>query len=278
MQLPTRFLYFFSFVLVFNFLLAARCFADNAIVINEVLVHPSSGNKEWVEFYTPGTDLTNYWVDDDTDFNSDSGSSPKKQMTALVAGADAHHVVYELDSSMFNNDGDTVALFSPDGKLVDSYQYTSDPGEDITIGRTPDVTGAFALLANATRGSANASAMPTATLTPEPTDKPTKEPASPTSSSSVTDDTYPTMDMTSPLPSEMAFNTSFSPSSTATMDALPTSILNTTQPASNIKPTPKVLVKGASISTTPFIMTGFGGLFFLACGILIYLKKKGIWQ
>jgi hypothetical protein len=86
------------------------------------LPHPGSGDKEWVELYAPdGSSLNNYWIDDDTDFSSDTGSSAKKQITTTIPGSDSQHVVFELSSSMFNNDGDTVALFSSDGILIDQY-------------------------------------------------------------------------------------------------------------------------------------------------------------
>ena len=268
-----------------------RVFADSPIAINEVLVHPVTGSKEWVEFATDGTDLTNYWIDDDTDFISDAGGSSKKQITGAVAGIDTHHVVFELSSSMFNNDGDTVALFSPDGQLLDHYQYTSDPGVDISIGRTPDSTGPFTVLPNATRGSANSKPKPTETPTPEPTSKPQKEPkatATPNAkatSSSVTTSTNSTSDNTAPDDGYGITNAAASfdaPSNIGSPGAHPTSILGTATKAAEKKgkttPTPEVLVKGSSSSTMPMMLLSFGGLFLLSCGILIYLKKKGIWN
>lgn len=71
------FLYFFanfffvSFVIVFPV-----CAAD--IKINEVVVHPSSGGYEWVEFYNPDhLNINQYYIDDDTDFTNDIGSQKK---------------------------------------------------------------------------------------------------------------------------------------------------------------------------------------------------------
>src|ERR1700733_10992481 len=102
----------------------SKAFADGQPLINEFLPHPNSGGKEWVELYVPiSTDMTGYWIDDDTDFANDSGSSAKKQITSVIQGSDSQHVVFELSSSMFNNDGDTVALFAPDGTLIDHYTY-----------------------------------------------------------------------------------------------------------------------------------------------------------
>lgn len=82
-------------------------------------------------------------------------------------------MVFELSSSMFNNDGDTVELFAPDGILVDHYTYTKDPGIDTSIGRAPDGTGNFQVLTSVTEGSPNSLSQPTST--PTPRDKPTKE-------------------------------------------------------------------------------------------------------
>src|SRR5260221_2407173 len=166
-----------SILLVFIISAPLISFADQQPVINEFLPHPSSGNKEWVELYVPDSrDLTGYWIDDDTDFTNDSGNSAKKQITTVIHGSDTNHVVFELSSSMFNNDGDTVVLFAPDGTLLDDYAYTRDPGFDVSIGRTPDGNGSFQVLALATKGNPNSSPQPTDTPTPEPTERPTKAP------------------------------------------------------------------------------------------------------
>ena len=259
-------------------------FADGGVVINEALVHPSNGNKEWVEFYTSGTDLTNYWVDDDTDFAVDTGGSSKKQITTPVQGVDTHHVLFELSSSMFNNDADTIVLFSPEGQLIDSYTYTDDPGVDISIGRTPDAIGDFSVLANATRGSANSASKPPDTPTPKPTAKPTKEPKTPTAATTKSDTTVSTTVMDDDLGSSETGNEStydVADGTTASLGARPTSILGIATKAAEKKkttPSPGVMVKGAATNIMSLFLTSFGGLFFLSCGILIYLKKKGIWN
>ncbi len=268
-----------------NFLMA-----DSHPVINEFLPHPSTGNKEWVEIYVPeGMDITNYWIDDDTDFTSDSGNSSKKQMTTFIQGSDSKHVVYELSSSMFNNDGDTVALFAPDGALVDHYTYTSDPGVDISIGRTPDGTGDFQVLASATQGSPNSPPLPTATATPAPTDKPTYSP-SPVHSKEPkpTDTPKPVKSTFVPTSSSIknilastvtsVKNNFLVPTKTASNGAYPTSILGVSTKSAERKKTPipttPVLISNASLVLTRIIAISTGGLLLLGCGILIYLKKK----
>src|SRR3989338_2770111 len=82
-----------------------------ALQINEFLAHPSSGNKEWVEFYNPqNTDISSYYLDDDTDFNNDSGSSSRKILTLL--NVDNPSYPYIEISSFLNNSEDFVVLFS----------------------------------------------------------------------------------------------------------------------------------------------------------------------
>lgn len=273
----------FSIISLVFLFFPSPAFADTPPVINEMLAHPSGSNKEWVELYTNGTDLKNYWIDDDTDFASDTGSSTKKQMTTVIQGSDEHHILYELSSSIFNNDGDTVALFTPDGQLVDQYHYSSDPGVDISIGRTPDATGGFSVLTNATRGSANSVAKPPDTPTPAPTTKPTKAP-SPTktpaaSSDSASNGSGSSTDLGSVGVSGRGVATD--DEKIGTKGAHPTSILGIATKAAERKknqPTPEVMVKGSSSNTLPLMLTSFGGLFLLACGILVYLKKRRIWK
>ena len=135
-----------------------KVFADN-IVINEIFVHPSTGGDEWVEVYNPtNIDLTSYFIDDDTNFADDIGSS-KKQLTTISNGT---YSVFILSSSMFNNAGDFVVLFDSTGNIIDQYEYTSDPGIDVVLGRTPDGNGTFQVLESATQGNANSGILPTA--------------------------------------------------------------------------------------------------------------------
>lgn len=282
--------FIFSLLLVSAITIPLNSFADGQITINEFLPHPSSGNKEWVELYVPdGTSLIGYWIDDDTDFNNDAGSSAKKQITSVMQGSDTQHVVFELSSSMFNNDGDTVALFAPDGTLVDQYTYIKDPGVDISIGRTPDGNGDFQVLASATEGSPNSSPKPTDTPTPAPTDKPTKEPKPTdtpkpvkiqTATATVTQAKSSTANQSILADSTINANVknTFSPPiKTGSSGAHPTSILQTykqVKRAVTKYPPKSVLVKGVSSSLPQLIAVIIGGLLFVACGILLYWKKR----
>jgi hypothetical protein len=276
------------FVFIFTGTCAQPVMAASDIVINEAIIHPSTGNKEWVEFYSAsGTDLTNYWIDDDTDFINDSGGSKKRQMTTIIKGSDVQHSVFELSSSMFNNDGDTISLFSPDGTLADQYHYEKDPGNDVSIGRNPDGIGNFVVLAQTTKGSANSAPQPSNTPTPAPTTKPTKEPkATKVSEKKVSDDVVNDEDVESDsvsvgkvIPS-VSYSKAGSALKVSSRSARPTSILGVATKSAAKKPTPKVtnsvLVKGSSETKAPFIAMILGGLLIVGCGILIFLKKRGI--
>ncbi len=183
---------------------------DAQVVINEFV--PDS-DQEWVEFYNASASaeyIKLYYVDDDTDFLSDSGSSSKKLLTNLNI---ANPKFPTIDTSSFlNNSGDWVVLFDQNGNLIDQYQYNSDPGRDISFGRYPDRTGSFSVLAYTTKADANSTPQtpvptPTPTSTPNPTDPPTPT-STPTPSPSPT--LMPTKSPTplatkTPIPTESGF-------------------------------------------------------------------------
>jgi hypothetical protein len=262
-------------------------FAQTSLVVNEISVHPSDGEKEWVEFYNPsGIDLKTYWIDDDTDFASDSGGSAKKQMDTVFKGADDKHFVFDMPSAMFNNSGDVVVLFDNTGQIVDQFQYNEDPGIDRTFGRSPEGTGSFQMLANATKGSTNSGPLPTVTPTPLPTEKPTAEPTitrtptQPKAKPTPTDIPITASSIQSTLGTKTTLESSKLKSKTATNGAYPTSILGISTKSAEKTPTPKptkeVLVKGSKNSPISGIFMCIGGVFVLACGILIYLKRRNL--
>ncbi len=146
------------------------------VVINEFMVTP---NPEWVEFYNASASaeyIKNYWIDDDNKFADDTGNSGKKLLSGLNTD-NSSYPYFELNSFL-NNPGDDVVLFDQDGNQVDFYHYSSNPGDGISMGRSPDNSGSFTILNSATKGSANSGPKPDPTSTPEPTDTPTKTPTS----------------------------------------------------------------------------------------------------
>lgn len=265
-------------------LVPAKTYAAGPVVLNEVLVHPSAGGKEWVEFYvTDASELKSYWIDDDTDFANDIGSA-KKSLDSVLQGNTSQHYFIELSASMFNNSGDTIVLFKSDGTVVDQLSYSDGPGYDVTVGRTPDVSGSFHYLSTATRGSPNSSPRPTVTPTPQPTETPTKQPVStkePTATTRASNTSAPTVRATRvPSPTVPKVSPTLKAASvsaktkTASNGAYPTAILgiNATAEPTRI-PLPSIPVKVKSASNTPAIATLFGAAFIIACAILLIVKK-----
>lgn len=247
-----------------------KTFADNKVFINEFVAHPSTGNKEWVEFYNPdGISIANYWVDDDTDFLSDSGSSAKKSLSTLIKD-NLQHPYIEL-SSVLNNDGDHVVLFDNNGNILDQYEYTTDPGEDTAIGRTPDGTGQFQVLAEGTRGNNNSGPAPTPTPTPSPTPIPTKEPT-PTKSPTPTPTKSPTP---SPTPTKSPSKT---PTKSISLNATPTSILGSATKSADKKSSSgssvkkKILIDSATQNNLYIFAIIGGSLLLLSCAIIVYFR------
>ena len=102
-----------------GFLFCSRPAYASNVVINEFL---ADGSPEWVEFYNPNPDaefIKSYWIDDDTDFDSDSGNSTKTPLSALNT-ASATFPYIEL-STFLNDGGDNVVLFDNSGNILDQY-------------------------------------------------------------------------------------------------------------------------------------------------------------
>ncbi|MEK7521532.1 MAG: hypothetical protein AAB599_01885 [Patescibacteria group bacterium] len=263
--------------IILNFLILLFPSAISAATyINEFSAHPSG--DEWVEFYNPdGTDLTSYWIDDDTSFTDDSGSTGKKLLSTLNTTSSTYPYIV-LTSSMFNNSGDYVVLFSGDGTLIDSYQYTNDPGVDVIIGRSPN-GGAWSVGLTASQGATNPAA-PTATPTPTPTPAPTSTPTSaPSATSTPTPTTKPT---NTPTPTTKPSNTP-TPSSKPSPTQIPISqgkeqIVLGVQNDNKIAQEEKIATDEAKTAgwKTPVIAAAFilPGLGLIGYSIYSYVKKS----
>lgn len=98
---------------------------DN-IFISEVMVNPESGKNEWIELYNDNNfdvSLAGWYFDD----LENAGSSPK--MFSLNVSSKSFRV-YNLTSSIFNNEGDSVRLLDFNKNLRDEFEYgMSTPGK-----------------------------------------------------------------------------------------------------------------------------------------------------
>lgn len=248
------------------------------VVINEFVPNFST---EWVEFYNSSSSaeyLKSYYIDDDTDFNSDTGSSAKKQLTGLIT-ASATFPYFEL-SSVFNNSGDYVVLFDEGGNLVDKYQYTSDPGNGVSIGRYPDGSGSFYILTSATKGLTNSSPTPTSTPTPTPTPSPAN-----TSEGSIR---TPSEESATPTPASTSVESKPTSKQSATrtpfgepvigMDESrgEANVLGIRQKMGSSSESGEVKVAGEEVKKFPFLAVGFIllGVSLISASVVKYTNEK----
>jgi hypothetical protein len=133
---------------------------DN-IFLSEAMVNPVAGEKEWVEIYNNNdfsVSLNNWYIDD----LENAGSSPK--VFSLEIGAKSYGV-FDLPSSIFNNDGDTVRLLDFNKNLKDDFEYLkSEQGK--TLGRITFDSDNFCLQEPSKNAPNNSCINPTQTVTP----------------------------------------------------------------------------------------------------------------
>ncbi len=101
------------------------------IYISETMANPPTGEKEWVEIYNDNdfsVSLNNWYLDD----IENAGSSSK--IFSLEINAKGYGI-FDLTSSIFNNDGDSVRLLDFNKNLKDDFEYgKTEQGK--TLGRT----------------------------------------------------------------------------------------------------------------------------------------------
>lgn len=106
-------------------------FSYENIFISEAFVNPPTGGKEWLEIYNNNdypVSLNNWYIDD----LENAGSSPK--IFSLEINAKSYGV-FNLTSSMFNNDGDNVRLLDFNKNIKDDFEYgKTEQGK--SLGRT----------------------------------------------------------------------------------------------------------------------------------------------
>jgi len=137
------------------------------IYLSEVMVNPVSGEKEWVEIYNNNdfpVSLSNWYVDD----LENAGSSPKIFSLEI---AQKSFGVFNLTSSMFNNDGDSVRLLDFNKNLKDDFEYSkTETGK--TLGRPSFDSDDFCLQEPSKNSVNNSCINPTPTpITPTPTER-----------------------------------------------------------------------------------------------------------
>jgi len=137
------------------------------LVINEILADPDGTNgdangdgtsdtteDEFVEIYNTGTsviDLENFTIEDEVQirhtFPPGTSLNPNSFITVFGGGSPngipGVSQVASSGSLGLNNSGDTVTIRNGSGTEIISYNYGSEAGNNQSIAREPDFTGAF---------------------------------------------------------------------------------------------------------------------------------------
>lgn len=100
----------------------------SSIFISEVMVNPETGETEWIELFNDNNfevSLADWYIDD----IENGGSSAK--IFSLTIDAKGYAII-ELNSSIFNNDGDSVRLLDTSNALKDNFDYEeSEKGKSL---------------------------------------------------------------------------------------------------------------------------------------------------
>lgn len=259
---------FVVFALLIYFILTPAVQAAD-VLLNEFVANPQSGESEWVEFYNTSSstiDLSDYYFDDDSNFDSDSGNSTKIALAGLLPSSQT--CFWEL-SSYLNNNGDTPSLFKT-GNTVDSYSYSSSSA-NLSYARVPDGGNWFILQTPTKASNKCIDLAPTNTLTPT---------SSPTPIPSVTN--IPTV--TNKPTQTPTITKTISKTPSPTKEISPTSGVEVLGQATENKDAneqdTKVLGE-SNINLIPLIFISIGIVFLILCVILVcypyiktYLNKK----
>ena len=133
---------------------------DN-IYISEVMVNPESGKNEWVEIFNNNdfaVSLTNWYIDD----LENTGTTPRLFSLDIPSKS---YKVFNLTSSIFNNDGDSVRLLDLNKNLKDDFEYIEST-QGKTFGRITIDNDGFCLQEQSYEFKNNSCINPTPSLTP----------------------------------------------------------------------------------------------------------------
>lgn len=133
------------------------------IYISEIYPFPNDSEKEWVELFNNNdyeVNLNGWYLDD----KENSGASPKKIDLKILA---KQYGVFEFNSSILNNNGDSVRLLDYKNNVINDLEYNSSEKAK-SLSRN-DFSQDILCITNPTKNNSNENCTitPTATLTPK---------------------------------------------------------------------------------------------------------------
>lgn len=134
------------------------------VFISEAMVHPKTGENEWVEIYNGNNfdvELIDWFIDD----VENGGTTPKK--FSLNIPAKSYKAII-MTSNIFNDSGDIVRLLDFNKNAVDSFEYAGST-EDFSYGRISLEDNNYCLQTASFEIANNSCFEPT--LKPTPTEK-----------------------------------------------------------------------------------------------------------
>jgi len=185
--MPARRKFLFSFFIAWAIFLFWPQKAFAQVVINEFLPNPSEG-EDWVELFNSSSqevDL-NGWILDDK-----GTTTNMLEIKAVIIRAYGF-LIFKVGSRL-NKESDIIYLLNQQGEAVDEYSYSSNPGTNVSLGRTPD-GGEWGVCQEPTPEAENKCILPSPSPEPEPiaSEAPEEEASpSPESSPSLSSTTSP---------------------------------------------------------------------------------------
>lgn len=173
------------------------------------MANPPTGANEWVELYNPtgSTISLSGWVLLDR-------ANSTKSLNDLGTITPGGYVVYEypsgdgwLNNTATSTNPETITLRDNTETTVDSFSYTANQNDGITMGRSPD-GGSWIILALASKGSSNGNSPSSPSPTPTPTAPSTTSPTPTPSSTSTSTSSFIISNIPSQIDSTETFNAS----------------------------------------------------------------------
>ncbi len=142
-------------MLVFNLFILSSKIASAAVVINEIMPHPSN-DDDWVELYNTSDeefDISGWQLSDSSGIYL---TIPEK---TIMASSSASFIIFSKYRRL-NNSGDEIKLADRAGNVIDRKSYNNDPGVDISLGRYPDGADNWGILSLASPNKSNLAMVP----------------------------------------------------------------------------------------------------------------------